>query len=183
MMGWDVGFGLAWLKEPHKRHIHVISIWAIVELYTPGLPCSVRLAISVVAGPPLPLAPLPPPAGEAPPLPDALPPPAPPPGAGSRARTAARWRSNSWRDRSSIIDALSAGHCLLILQFGILAMCLLYSRTGINMFHWSVLGSLAPMALIVDDALDNKTEMEGKKKTNISNELAFWLKMQLRRQL
>lgn len=171
-MGWKgsgfrvSGFGLAWPREAHKRHIHVISIWAIVELYTPGLPCSVRLAISVVAGPPLPppppVAPLPPPGGEAPPLPAELAPP-PPPATGSRARTAAEWRSNSCRDRRSTIDALSAGHCRLILQFGILAMCLLYSRTGINMFHWSVLGSLAPMALIVDDALI--IEWRWKKKT------------------
>lgn len=138
---------------------HVISIKPFVELYTPGLPRSVRLAFSAPgAAPPPPLnavadVPIAPPA-------PAPPPPAPPPPIAVSAHAAccpsspqSRSSTSSDRDRdwdrdSSEVDPLSDD---LILQFGIFAMCLLLcSSSGINMFHLLSLHRAALLAPIVN---------------------------------
>lgn len=140
---------------------HVISIKPFVELYTPGLPRSVRLAFSApgAAPPPPPLnavadvpiappAPAPPPPGPPPPIAVSAHAACCPSSPQSRSSSSDRDRDWDWDRDSSGVDPLSDD---LILQFGIFAMCLLLcSSSGINMFHLLSLHRAALLAPIVN---------------------------------
>lgn len=131
---------------------HVISIKPFVELYTPGLPRSVRLAFSAPGT-------APPPLNAVADVPVAPPPPAP---TFAVSAHAACWpsspQSSSSDSDSSVEDPLSDD---LILQFGIFAMCLLLcSSSGINMFHLLSLHRAALLAPIVNVLRGRKREKQ-----------------------
>lgn len=130
------------LSLPLFRSQHVISIKPFVELYTPGLPRSVRLAFSAPGAPPPPPPPAPP---AAPPLSAVA---AVAVAVSASTRSAQSSSNSSSGSGGSGEDPLSDD---LILQFGIFAMCLLLcSSSGINMFHLLSLHRAALLAPIVN---------------------------------